>query len=105
MKEPLDPQTTVGEWREQTFPNATVASILSHLEEEIQELIEAARRGDMPAVTEEAADCQLLLWHLAHYGRFSLRNAALQKFLAVRDQQWEPAPGGYWKRVKARGRL
>ena len=83
-------QRRVGKWGEETFPEATDASILAHLQEEIGELDRAVFADLDPNaqenVREEAGDCLLMLYHSARV-----------KFEANKRRTWEPVAGGYWK--------
>lgn len=98
-------QRGVGEWGKRTFPQSHAGSIVKHLTEEVAELRAAVER--MPLATdahaEEAADCLLLLLHLAHRSGFSLFDAAVVKFSINRQRTWETDGGdkGYCKHVEA----
>lgn len=92
-------QTEVGEWGEKTFPKSSERSIVRHLAAEVSEL-----SGDLWShnnTQQEAADCLLLLFHLAHKMGFSLFEAASAKFEVNKDRKWETESGekGYFKHV------
>jgi NTP pyrophosphatase (non-canonical NTP hydrolase) len=91
-------QRIVGEWGTKTFPAATNESIVAHLRDEACELL-----ADGSDLAEEAADCLLLLLHLAHRNGFSLFDAAGAKFAVNvgRDWQTEPNERGYMSHVDA----
>lgn len=99
--EPLDVwQATVGAWANGVFPDSTPESIANHLSEEVGELLEAIfTKSD---AREEAADCLLLLLHLAHKLGFSLADAAGVKLAINHIRTWETEAGekGYWKHVE-----
>jgi NTP pyrophosphatase (non-canonical NTP hydrolase) len=99
-------QQSVGEWADKTFPQSDWRSIVAHLESEVEELsgalyTDADGRGDYE---EEAADCLLLLFHLAHKEGFSLIRAAARKHAKNLTRAWETDDGGkgYWKHVEAK---
>lgn len=102
--QPLDGfQHQVGAWAERTFPASDWRSVVTHLQEEVEELSNALYpdldgRGDY---REEAADCLLLLLHLAHKEGFSLMEAATQKHRENVCRIWETDDNGrgYWKHV------
>jgi NTP pyrophosphatase (non-canonical NTP hydrolase) len=89
-----------GEWANRTFPNASNDTIMSHLTEEVEELSNAAHidNGTIGNIEEEAADCLLLLLHLAHRNHFSLFEEAQKKFEINKKRTWNvKAPGGHTK--------
>jgi dATP/dGTP pyrophosphohydrolase len=81
-------QREVGEWAESVFTQATPGSIVAHLRREVEELGAATMLGPFEDEMEEAADCLLLLFHLAHKRGYSLKQAALLKFMNNRVRQW-----------------
>ena len=84
-------QRDVVAWQQRTFPNATVGTIISHLQEEIAELAE------LPS-GEEAADVFMLLLALAGWMDFKLSDAAEAKFAVNQERRWTvTAPGGHTK--------
>lgn len=74
-------QRQVGEWSGKTFPLSTRYSIAAHLDEEVAELTDTLHEGrGVYEYEEEAANCLLLLLHLAHTLDFSLAEATRRKF-------------------------
>lgn len=76
-------QHAVGEWADKTFPQSTADSIRAHLSDEVAELADGV---DVDAF--EAADCLLLLLHLAHKEGFSLIGTAREKHAINQRRQW-----------------
>ena len=94
-------QEQVGRWGEETFPHSTPATIFAHLRREVDELGEAIAAGEAERIQEEAADCQLLLYHLAHRHGFYLHDAAGVKFARVKLRTWgEPDAEGVVEHVR-----
>jgi NTP pyrophosphatase (non-canonical NTP hydrolase) len=81
-------QFEVGVWAEWTFAQSTPGSVVAHLRREVEELGAATMLGPVEDEMAEAADCLLLLLHLAHKRRFSLLGAAQRKFEEVQERQW-----------------
>lgn len=99
-------QRNVGEWGNATFPNANNDTITSHFLEEADELTNAAHidLDGIGNIEEEAADCLLLLLHLAHRNRFSLFDAAVVKMAINEKRTWNViAKGGHTKHDPATG--
>lgn len=94
-------QAQVGEWGARTFPQSTPKSILAHLRREVEELNEVftnppsftSRNANIAALGEEAADCYLLLLHLAHRVGFDLQERAAWKFGVNQGRTWGPVDG------------
>ena len=99
-----DLQRRIGEWGDRTFPESTLNSIIAHFNAEAAELNEAATFSPRPQLAEEAADCLLLLLHIAHREGFSLWEAANVKRLVNEARTWETDAGakGYRKHTEAR---
>jgi NTP pyrophosphatase (non-canonical NTP hydrolase) len=107
-----DFQREVGEWGNITFTEATTASMCAHLKREVIELDDAARRlrtfapGYDPVqrrkdLAEEAADCLMLLLHIAHRNSIDLEEAARQKFEVNKRRQWgKPDADGVCEHIK-----
>jgi hypothetical protein len=93
-----DFQQQIGEWANRTFPESTSATILAHLRDEVVELMDAepAQRA------AEAADCFLLLLHLAHRDGFSLFDAGVVKAAINAKRTWASVTNerGYFGHVK-----
>lgn len=78
-------QTVVGQWAEKTFPKSTNHSIVHHLIKEVQELHDHSSKEELAV---EAADCYLLLLHLAHKNKFSLYKEAEHKMVVNQMRTW-----------------
>lgn len=82
-------QSEVGAWAEQTFPQSTNKSIITHLHREVAELESCEIFGaPMSFWQDEAADCLLLLLHLAHRQGFDLLAAGVAKFRVNQRREW-----------------
>jgi len=100
-------QDETGTWGDATFPRSTARSVMAHLTEEIDELaveVEAFGANAVPtnrdALAEEAADCMLLLLHIAHKCGFDLEKAARAKLECNRARTWgEPDERGVVRHV------
>jgi len=77
-------QREIGEWSDHTFPNSTPETMLRHLKKEVKELWDSDEKG-MP---HEAADCIMLILHLAHRKGFSARDAIREKFEICKKRKW-----------------
>lgn len=100
-----DFQRIVGEWADAVFPRSDWRSISAHLCAEVQELenaLSTAPREGRGQFEEEAADCFLLLLHLAHKEGFDLMSEALAKMEINASRTWETDHGGkgYWKHIE-----
>lgn len=71
-----------GAWAERNFPKSTPESICEHLRREVIELTER------PNDSEEAADCILLLFHLAYKNNWNLEQAIIDKFEKNKARKW-----------------
>lgn len=93
-------QQTVGEWGTRTFPKSSPVSIALHLRDEANELVSEVPDGD--EIAEEAADCLLLLLHLAHRCGFSLFDAAVAKATINERRTWQTEPNerGYMSHIE-----
>lgn len=76
-------QRAVGEWADATFPLSTDQTIRAHLSDEVAELADGVMVDAF-----EAADCYLLLLHLAHKEGFSLDEVAREKFAINQRRTW-----------------
>ena len=87
-------QKTVGEWGCETFSKATNTTIIAHLKREVNEL-------EDDCDPEEAADCLLLLLHLAHREKFDLLAEAQKKFAINKKRKWgEPDSEGVVEHIR-----
>jgi NTP pyrophosphatase (non-canonical NTP hydrolase) len=98
-------QREVGMWADRNFPQSTSQSICDHLIEEATEVDDAVdeRAGHTHAdIAVEAADCLLLLLHLAHKEGFDLVAATRAKFQRNQQRTWESDDHGrgYWKHTE-----
>ena len=73
-----------GSWAEETFPRSTQSSVCAHLTREVQEL------SDNNTDVEEAADCMLLIFHLAYKNNWNLGKAIREKSAKNRSRLWNP---------------
>ncbi|KKK69377.1 hypothetical protein LCGC14_2934640 [marine sediment metagenome] len=94
-------QDIIGVWGDKTFPDSSPETILSHLQEEIKELVDAQgdyQKNDCDR-SLEAADCFLLLLHYAHKLDFDMLDVAIRKMKVNINRTWkaEPEPGGHYK--------
>lgn len=80
-------QAEVTEWAERTFPGSTPEAKWAHLDEEVQELGDCIilKGQDAP---EEAADCLLILLHIAGAAGFDLLDAARAKHARNLARKW-----------------
>lgn len=86
-----DLQNRVGTWAARTFTKSTNASIVTHLQREVEELAEAATLPGAPQhLGEEAADCAMLLLHLCERNRIDLAYHINRKFAVNQRRQWGP---------------
>jgi NTP pyrophosphatase (non-canonical NTP hydrolase) len=96
-----DFQNRVGMWAESVFTRATPGSIVAHLRREVEELGAATHLGPWEDEVEEAADCLLLLLHLAHKRGYSLLAAATAKFGENQQRRWgQPDAEGVVEHVR-----
>jgi hypothetical protein len=72
----------VGKWAVTVFTKATPQSICEHLRREVIELTEH------PDDVEEAADCMLLLLHLAYRQGWNLEQAIINKHEKNQQRSW-----------------
>lgn len=101
-------QDETGTWGDETFPLSTARSVMDHLTDEIVELddevnafLTEASPERRAALAEEAADCYLLLLHIAHKCGFDLESAARAKLERNRARIWgEPDARGVVRHVE-----
>ncbi len=92
-------QQQVGAWSGEIFPRAYPDSITAHLGQAVADLADALHGNGDARVEEEAADCLLVLLHLAHTLDFSLAEATRRKFGRNQRRTGETADSGRgsWK--------
>jgi len=78
-------QTTVGCWANAKFPKSDNKALCEHLRREVVELSEQWS-------PDEAADCLLLLLHLAHKNNFDLLEEAIKKQKINLKRKWATVP-------------
>ena len=78
-------QEETGSWAEEHFPGMTNEAIWEHLHREVKEL-------SYEFSPEEAADCFLILLHLAHKNKFNLLAEALKKYKVNTERKWATEP-------------
>ena len=98
----------VAEWQMETFPAATVQSVVSHLQEEAAELQSALKEDGLvdgklsPRGQAEAADVQILLMAVGRLGGFELGEAVGKKLAVLQTRQWaSPDSDGVVRHVKS----
>lgn len=92
----------IAEWQDETFPDGTLGSAASHLEEEASELLGEVLEPtkNMDAIAEEAADVLFLLIAVSRKANIDLLDAAQKKLIKNKSRQWEKAEHGYSKHVE-----
>lgn len=85
-------QELTGSWADKRFPQTDSFVICKHLTREVKEVNDALQQGTFAELREEAADCLLLLMHLAHKNGFNLLTEALKKFAINGRRQWSAEP-------------
>jgi NTP pyrophosphatase (non-canonical NTP hydrolase) len=94
-------QSRVNQWQRQTFPNATVAGAVIHMERELEELRTAVAHSHAPAIQEELADVVLLAMGCAGILGFDLMEAVEAKFLQNQKRSWqEPDSEGVVEHIR-----
>jgi len=78
-------QATTGAWAEEHFPGMTNEAIWEHLQREVKEL-------SYEFSPVEAADCFLILLHLAYKNKFNLLAEALKKYKINTERKWATEP-------------
>lgn len=87
-------QREVAEWAAATFPRSDDHAKITHLKKEVAEL-------GAHVCAEEAADCFLILLHIANAHDFDLAAAAREKFAALKTRAWgEPDADGVVEHVR-----
>lgn len=85
----------IGEWGRVTFPHATDASVLKHLDKELAELHERPDNG------EEMADVVMLVAHLAYRHGYDLLAEVARKFAICKTRKWgEPDADGVVEHIR-----
>lgn len=82
MAEINDLVNTCGEWASKVFDKATPESICAHLRKEVLEL------SEKPYDAEEAADCILLILHLAYKQNWDLQHEIIRKLKINKQRIW-----------------
>lgn len=85
-------QRMTGAWADTKFPKTDSVAICKHLEREIDELSTAVADDAAISIIVEAADCLLLLMHLAHKGKFNLLTATIDKYVVNLSREWAAEP-------------
>ena len=91
-KDMQDIQDEIYEWQSETFPNATLDSILEHMTRELAELKGAIKEGQpIDDIASEIADVQLLLFHLASKLALNIESQTMHKFITNKSRKWGKA--------------
>lgn len=81
-------QLEIGDWQEQTFPDSTISSVLSHLAKEIIELSDAVKEGNTEKIKEELADCQHLIFGAGNKVGVNVYESTIEKFGINKKREW-----------------
>jgi NTP pyrophosphatase (non-canonical NTP hydrolase) len=96
-----DLQQEIGSWARETFPDQTDLRVVAHLNEEVQELLQAIASDDKPQVCQEIADCLILLLCLADRQGVSAASWVEGKMNVNRQRRWTFDPAyGYDKKIE-----
>lgn len=85
-------QRMTGSWADAKYPKTDSIAICKHLEREVEELMDAIGYDAAISIEKEAADCLLLLMHIAHKGKFNLLTAAIDKYIVNLGRKWATEP-------------
>lgn len=104
MSSLMEVQNLIGAWGDKTFPDSTAETVLSHLQEEINELVEANvdyEKNNKDRI-QEAADCFLLVMQYAHKMGYDILYEAIEKMKINIARDWNTIaePGGHFKHNK-----
>lgn len=88
-------QDQIAEWSKETFGSENVDAVLSHLDEEHDELYDAIKRPRPGGVAEELADMAILLYKIAALMSVDLDEAVQDKHGINTNRSWGPSgPNG-----------
>lgn len=95
-------QRMTGSWSNHKFPQTDSVAVCKHLKREIDELTTAVADDAAISIEVEAADCLLILMHLAHKTGFNLLSAAIDKYVVNLGRTWatEPDADGIYPHIK-----
>lgn len=86
-------QRVIGEWADQTYPKATIQSMVKHLHKEVDELL-----TEDPI---EIADCAMILMHVAHRRGVSIADLIAQKHeICKKRELGEPDADGVVEHIR-----
>ena len=78
----------INHWQKEAFPSADEVSKWNHLHEEIGELRESIKEGDIHNTAEEIADCTILLMGIAGVLGIDFEKAVVNKFKKNKNREW-----------------
>lgn len=94
----------ITKWQDSTFPQATSITAAKHLQSEVKELIEALYSDTIGEISNEFADCFLLLFGAAHLHGMTYKDicyAIDDKMEMNKKRTWgKPNSDGYVEHVK-----
>lgn len=88
----LQSETTesIGEWADTTFGITTALPAAVRLNEEVAELLGSlVRKATDQEITNEVADCEILIRRLAHTVGINLEEAVSRKMEINRGRKWK----------------
>jgi len=81
-------QNEIGQWQDIVFPDGSTITILNHLKKEIIELDDEVKINHIQNIGKEMADCQHLLFGIAHKLQTSLYSETRKKFEINKLRKW-----------------
>lgn len=92
-------QKEIDEWQREVFPESDSVSKISHLREEVNELMDEFNTLDIDKekIAMELADCALLLFGIAGLNDIDLLESVETKFEINKKRKWkDPVDGVYF---------
>ena len=97
----METQKTISSWAEQTFgPVNDLTILVKRADTELQELLEAVQKGDIPEIGKETADVIILLVRLLEQSGLDLDNELNKKMQENRARSWVRKGDGTGNHIK-----